>query len=186
MAKSSNIIVQGMSGTIGKTLTFKTVNGQLIISAFSKPSSKNLTEAQLNAQLKFKEASVFAKNKMNDPDSKIYYQALADQYQLGSAYTAAVTDYLTPPRIIQVNKENFFKNQGDKLVVRAIDRFAVKEVYATFTDANHEILEEGSFTSTENGLDWAYQLQGNLETATNMTITVMDVPGNRTRMSDQI
>lgn len=76
MAKvRSNVVMEGLSGGLGKDLYVRVVNGQTIVSAKPGKRSKPPGENQLARQNRFKEAMAWAKEKLQDPELKAAYKA---------------------------------------------------------------------------------------------------------------
>jgi antitoxin component of MazEF toxin-antitoxin module len=71
----SNLILEGLSGSIGKELTIRVVNGQTIISVKPGKRKKPPSEKQKAQQEKFKQAREWAKTQLLDPEIAAEYKA---------------------------------------------------------------------------------------------------------------
>jgi hypothetical protein len=182
MAKSIlNVVMQGASGKIGKTLVFRQMrNGETVISNRPKKRTVPLTIAEEEHRERFLEASYLAKRLAKDPVFGPQYLAKAAPGQ--SAYTVAMTDCLLPPQIKAINVDGYGGTAGDTITIRAIDNFKVTEVKLRILDASDMLLEAGSATLDENDLNWIYQVTApNFTLAgTKVEVTAIDVPGNKT------
>lgn len=95
MAKlSEDSPLNGMGGTIGKDLVFRTVNGETIVSQKPVFNPKKTTRAQKQTRSRFAQASLFAKKVTRDPLKKEYYKKMAMDLKLPNAYTAAIKEYM--------------------------------------------------------------------------------------------
>ena len=118
-----NPMLNSLSGMLGKSLVFKTVEGRVIIS--NRPSAPTKQSEQQRANRnKFKHAAAFAKTAMLDPAKKEYYKKKAKQMKLPNAYTAAITDYMRKLTIdvekdqsgtitVDISKKNFSITKAD-------------------------------------------------------------------------
>lgn len=76
MAKiRSNVVMEGLSGGLGKDIYLRVVNGKTIVSAKPGKRTKPPGENQLARQNRFKEAMVWAKVQLQDPELKAAYKA---------------------------------------------------------------------------------------------------------------
>lgn len=68
MARSTNnIVMKGVSGTIGKMLVFRTnAADKTIVARRPKPSNKPLTVAQIEVRDRFTEAAYYAKTAISN------------------------------------------------------------------------------------------------------------------------
>ncbi len=180
MAKSiNNVVMQGVSGTIGKMLVFRTnAAGKTIVARRPKRSSKPLTEAQLETINRFTEAAYYAKSAIADPELKAAYQAKAKPGQ--SAYNMAFSDFLKAPALRKLTVDSYNGALGDKITVRLIDNFKILAVAIRIIDANDQMLEQGLATPLTNGLDWEYTAVSVNENVvgSNIEVTATDTPGN--------
>ncbi|WPP50205.1 hypothetical protein [Catalinimonas niigatensis] len=93
-----NIITEGLAGNLYKQIVFRQRGGKTFASTYpDMPEQKS--KAQQQQISKFREAALFAKKAIQDPEQKAYYTALAKAGQ--SAYNAAVSDYLHQIKIKQ-------------------------------------------------------------------------------------
>jgi hypothetical protein len=110
---SSNPIINGLSGMLGRTVVFKTLRGKTIMA--NRPCSPKTQSAEQKAnRSKFKDASAYAKAAMLDPAKKEYYWKKAKKMKLPNAYTAAITDYMRKPTVTVIHKN---KNGGVTAVI---------------------------------------------------------------------
>lgn len=186
MAKvKNNIVIEGLSGSLGNRIVFSQRAGKTVVSVKPQPSAPK-SEAQLRQMQTFKEATFYAKKVIKDPVTKAAYAQRAKPGQ--SAYSVAISDYMTAPDISLVDFSLYDGKKGSPLTIRASDDHMVTEVQVAIYDANGVLLEEGSATPEENGLDWTYttqkattEVQGN-----RLEIKATDLPGNRSQRSEVV
>ena len=95
MARSRNVILNGLSGMIGKTFVFRKVKGQTVVCKAPSKSRVQASEAQLGCRTKFKEAVRYAQLVLKDPQLRASYEVLPKVKKgTSSVYHAAITAYL--------------------------------------------------------------------------------------------
>lgn len=143
---TNNIFTQGLTGTIGGDMVFRTLRGKTVVSM--RPPEEGVREAseqQRATRLNFKRATVYAKAAMLDPQRKSYYQRRARKLKLPNAYTAAITDYMRKPKLERVDTKRYKGRPGDAVVVSIMKRgFSIVSVEVTFHDAEGEVIEGGA------------------------------------------
>jgi hypothetical protein len=96
MAKvSGNMLTSGLRGKIGQFLVFRVIQGKTYASrAPGKQDKSKETEAQRQTRTNLREASLWAKSALLDPQKKKYYLQRAKQWKLTNAHIAAVREYM--------------------------------------------------------------------------------------------
>jgi len=180
MARSTNnVVMKGISGTIGKMLVFRTnAADKTIVARRPKPSNKPLTVAQLEVRDRFTEAAYYAKAAIGNPTLKEEYQAKAKPGQ--SAYNIAFADYLKAPQLRKVFADEYNGQIGDILIFRVIDNFKLQSVTLRILGTDNNVIEQGAATQLENGLDWQYiaTVANPTVEGSNLEVTAKDTPGN--------
>lgn len=181
MAKSDNIILKDASGSLGKMLTItRKRSGTILLGKHRGESTTPPSEKQLEVQNRFKNAIVYGKAVMNDPELKAQYEKAAKKDQ--SAYNVAVRDAFKAPEIQWINTELYTGEIGCKITVRAIDDFKVAGVKVKITDAGGVVIEQGDAVQQSNGLDWVYtaSVENGLAHGSRIEARAVDLPGNET------
>lgn len=117
-----NILMEGLSGMFGRSIVFKNLRGKTIVALRPAAPSKQ-SEKQKANRSKFKDASHWAREVLQDAGNKEYYQKRAKKLNLPNAYTAAITDYMRKPRVMK----SFTENEGTNYCVNK-KGFALKKV----------------------------------------------------------
>src|SRR5258708_15481563 len=102
---TTNPIVNGFSGMLGKTLVFKTLRGKTILSSKPKPPKTQSAQQRANRS-KFRDASCWAKITLLSDPEKSYYQKKAKKMKLPNAYTAAIADYMRSAKVEEISKHD--------------------------------------------------------------------------------
>lgn len=102
---TTNPIVNGLSGMLGKTIVFKSLRGKTIVASRPRPA-KTQSEQQHQNRNKSRQAAYWAKTILRDPQQKSYYQYRAKKLKLPNAYTAAITDYMRKPQLKEISRRD--------------------------------------------------------------------------------
>ena len=175
MRLTMNALVNGMHGKIGKNLIVRTLRGKIVASQAPKKPQYESAEQRKNRD-RFRDASAYAKRMMNIPERKVYFQKKAAILGLPNAYTAAITEFMRRPVIIEVNAE---PQPDGRLALRVLATkkdFPVKDV--TFVCVS----EKGDCTETICTPDRRgyYMCYLDKTISSSVAISVSDEPENRT------
>jgi len=168
----NNLIIQGLSGSLGNQIVIrKGKGGQTIVTA--KPASTNRTfsATQLAQQEAFRNAIAYAKTVKSDA----VYLTKAQGTTL-SAYNAAVVDWFNKPEVLEIDTTAWSGSSGQTIRVKAQDDTHVSKVHVQLADSDGSILEEGDAVQAD-GLWWEYTTTTNVEAAS-VNATAHDLPGN--------
>jgi hypothetical protein len=88
-----NDLTFGLRGKFGKLFVFRRLRSKTFASRRSDAEIK-WSPAQQAQRERFRQATLFAKRAMLDPEMKERYQIMARETQNASAFAAAITDYL--------------------------------------------------------------------------------------------
>lgn len=181
MAKSDNLILRESSGSIGKIMTItKKKSGTMLIGKHRGSSSVPPTEKQLGIQSKFKEAVIYGKAVMADPELKALYAKAVKGDQ--TAYNVAVKDAFKAPEITLIRTDGYSGLIGSTVSVRAVDDFKVVSVRVAIYSGAGDLIEQGDAVLQANGLDWLYTatVANNAVQGCRVRGVAKDLPGNET------
>jgi len=184
MAESrNNIIVRGMSGSIGKQLVFKQYGDRTIVSAMPDMSKVVKSKKQKAENVKFSEASAYAQAQMADPVSKAEYKAKAKGLQ--KPHNVAIADFYNPPEIRKIDATDVRATKT--VTIYAIDDFMVTDVTVEVYDTDGVLLEQGHAVETSQWF-WAYQIMGDISSLNGIRLVVaaFDKPGNKTTQEIEV
>lgn len=117
MAISTSMLHRGFSGAIGD-LIFRNYNGKTVVSLRPVYKNETNTEARRKARGKFRDATNFASNAMDDKKLKAYYMQKAKQLKLPNAYTAAITDFLRKAKVRAFTRSTFAAKKNDSIIIK--------------------------------------------------------------------
>jgi hypothetical protein len=90
-----NPLTIGLRGKFGKMFVFRKMNGKTFASrAPGKQDKTKETAPQRKTRTNFRDAALWAKATLSNPEKKAYFQKRAKALALPNAYTAAVKEYL--------------------------------------------------------------------------------------------
>ncbi|MEJ1241441.1 hypothetical protein WBG78_25060 [Chryseolinea sp. T2] len=175
----NNPILQKVTGMLGETIVFRRgPTGPVMANAPKKPES--LHANQVAARDRFLDAVQYAKRQTAKDEVKAMY-ATGISRRLPSAYQVAVTDYLSVPKIKQIDADAYQGGPGQVINVHASDDFKVDSVAVVIKSAAGEEIERGQAMLTEDKRDvWLYTTTSAtpLLAGTTVTVSVRDIPGN--------
>ena len=181
MGKSkANYAITGLSGKVGKIFVYRQRGGETIVATppvrTAPPSPK-----QIQQQTKFAQAAAYARNALLDPTLKEAYTNEAKKRRNVSPYNMAMTDFLRPPQITNVDHSAYTGDTSDqKIIIEVADAFKVVSVKVKITAANSSTLEEGNATLVKGKWEYTTTANNATLTGTKITLTATDRPGNNT------
>lgn len=180
MAESKdNIVTKGLSGTIGRQLTFRNKGGKTFVSKLLKPSTASPTPDAAAVRARFQSSAQYAAKAIKDPVTKALYKAAATGNQ--TAFNLALSDAFKAPVVSEIKTDNYHGAAGNTLTVVATDDFKVTGVVVSIHDAAGNLVEQGDAVIQQNE-DWLYttkQANGSLA-GSKITAVASDLPGNST------
>jgi hypothetical protein len=181
MANSNNSVITGkFRGALGKELVFREWEGKTVVAKAPKARTGEPSPAQALTQDRFLLASKYAKAVTQGQDQGIkdaYTAALRPRQNL---YARAVEDFMSPPIVKNIGKNNYTGVIGSMILIRAVDDFRVTGVQVEIYAASGTLLEKGNAVQQVNGLDWTYTATqtNNPLTGSKINVIATDVPGN--------
>ena len=176
MAKvSNNIIIQGLSGSLGDQLVIQAGRGgQTIIRVKPRPSDKPPTEAQQAARERCEEAAAYAKGAQDQP---VYAEKAAGTPK--TPYNVAVADWFHPPEVVEIDLDGWTGGVGETLRAKARDDVQVERVHFLIADQGGTLVEEGPGVQVEDSLWWEYVTTVDHPGGTaTVLVTAGDLPGH--------
>ena len=173
-----NPILEGIRGQVGD-LVFKRYGEGVVISRKPDFEGREWTEAQLAARERFRQAALYGKMVMADPEAKAVYEEAA-KAKGKPVFSLTVADFFNAPSVDEVDLSGYAGAVGDEIVIRASDDFDVVGVSVALTDAEGNAIESGEAAETApNSGRWVYTATAAVSTGTTVRIavTATDRPG---------
>ncbi len=179
MKVTLNRSLQGLSGTLDDW-TYRTVNGQVVVSGRAEPKPREPSPGQLAQRKKFAYAMAYAHEVLADPCQREVYLELAKR-QNRRADKLVTSDYLTPPEVRRIDVSDYHGQPGGLIRVIAVDDVEVVSVAVTIQSADGAVVEQGPATRV-HGV-WRYVATAAAPAGARLGIVAVaeDRPGNRTR-----
>ena len=174
-----NPILEQIRGQVGD-LVFKHMNDEMIIGRKPDRSGIQPTEAQLDHQERFRQAVLYGRLVMADPDKKATYEQAA-RVKRKPLFSLTVADFFNAPVVDEVDLSEYGGMEGDPIIVRAHDDFKVAHLQVTVSDTNGQEIESGEAVETPPASgSWAYTATENVPQGTTVRISVLvsDGPGS--------
>jgi hypothetical protein len=173
-----NPILERVRGKVGD-LVFKRYEDEVVIT--QKPDFEGVTPtaAQLAHRERFREAALYGRLVMADPETKaLYAEAAKDKGQ--PVFSLMVADFFNAPSVDEVDLSLYTGAIGDTIVIRARDDFDVTGVTVRLTDDAGNAIEHGAAVEApaDSGR-WVYTATAAVATGTTVRIavTATDRPG---------
>ncbi len=180
MAKvRQNIVVQGLSGSLGEQLAIKQDKAdRTIVSA--KPSfnpNRELSISQKLHQDSFREAASYAQIAQSNP---VYIQKAVGTPR--SAYNLAMADWFHMPEVLEIDLSAWVGQAGQIIHIMAMDDMRVIKVTVTITGENNAIHEQGQAAQVD-GLWWQYTTTSAAVGSPKVLVAAQDLPGHIAEMT---
>jgi hypothetical protein len=175
-----NPIVKKIRGQVGD-LIFRRYGDGVILAQKPEWTETPPSDAQQVIRDRFRQAALYGKLMMADPETKMLYEKAA-KIKGQPVFSLAVADFFNAPAVDEVDLSAYGGKAGDSILVAASDDFKVLAVEVILTDAEGQLLEGGAAVETpaESGL-WLYTATTTIPTGTTVRIAVnaSDRPGTK-------
>lgn len=173
-----NPILEQISGKIGD-LVFRRYGDETIISQNPDRSGIVPSAAQLAARERFREAALYGKIVMADPETKALYTDAA-KTKGQPVFSLTVADFFNAPAVNEVDLSAYSGAIGDEIIIIARDDFEVLDVAVNLSESDGSLIENGAAVETpaDSGR-WIYTTTASVATGTTVRIavTASDRPG---------
>ena len=157
--------------------------GKTIITIPETKPPRVPSEGQRRARQKFTLAAEYARTAMQDPVMLAAYTAKAHGNM--TPHIVAMTDYLRPPFVDQIDATGYAGHAGDKIGVFAGDDFELTEVKVKIADATGALIEEGVavFNLTNGNYEFTATVAVPDLAGVSITAKATDTPRHSTELS---
>lgn len=175
----NNLITKYFSGRVGD-IVLRNYGGKSVMSKRPDCSKVIRSERQSANNDRFKKAVKYGQYAIRTPELLKQYTKIKKSNQ--SAYNAAVSDFLLHPKIEAIDIGGYIGVQGNKIGIRAWDKYKVESVSVLIMNKMGQIIEKGTAVARplSGGLEWDYiATQDNLDyKGGRVIVRVSDLPGN--------
>ena len=180
MAKATlNPILEQLRGQVGD-LVFKQYGDKIVVTKKPDLSNHKPTAAQRAQRERFRQATLYGKRILADPEARATYDEAA-KARGKPVLSLMVADFLNAPCVDEVDVSGHGGQVGDEIVVAASDDFGVVGVNLALTDADGQLIEEGAAVeSPAKSGRWVYTAVSAVtaDTTVRIAVTATDRPGN--------
>ena len=171
-----NPILEELSGKVGD-LVFRRYGDRTILARTPDTTGLEPSEAQKAQQERFRQATLYGKVAMADPEARALYEAKARDEGV-PIFSVTVADFFHAPSVDEIDVSGYAGAVGDTIAIRASDDFEVTGVDVTVTDSDGNDIESGAAEYDDQGR-WIYTATTDVEAGTTVRIGVMavDRPG---------
>ena len=173
-----NPILEQLSGKVGD-LVFKRYGDKTVIAQAPDTENRAWSEAQAAHRERFRQAALYGKMVMADPETKALYEQAAEA-KGKPVFSLTVADFFKAPSVDEIDLSAYTGAAGDEIVITASDDFDVASVGVALTDGEGNAIENGAAVETppDSGR-WLYTATADVETGTTVRISVTaeDRPG---------
>ncbi|MBI1794650.1 MAG: hypothetical protein HYR70_10715 [Chloroflexi bacterium] len=173
-----NPVLEQIRGQVGD-LVFKHYGDEMVVGRKPDRSGIQPTEAQLEHQERFRQAVLYGRLVMADPQKKAGYEQAA-RAKGKPLFSLTIADFFNAPVVDEVDLSAYAGAVGDPIVVRAHDDFQVTRLRVSISNTNGEAIESGDAEETPaRSGRWVYAATTIVPAGTNVRIavTVSDQPG---------
>ena len=176
-------LTKSYSGIFGNQVLLKNRKGKSVMTIPPQKYPKPPSEKMVQWRKHFAHAAVYAKQSLLDPDKLAAYTAKSRE---GVApYVVALTDYLRPPYVDEVDVSGYRGNPGDKICVSAYDDFQLTGVGVQIFDPAGNVLEEGDcvYNVSSGRYDFTVTVPVPKLRGVTITATARDLPAHTGKLS---
>ncbi len=166
-------------GRIGN-LVFKQFADREYVTLMTDFSGLTVTDAQKAVRDKFRRASWYGKMVMADEQARKLYEELAKSRKQ-PLFSLIMQDFLTDPRVEEVDLSAYSGQAGEKIYVLASDDVEVTAVHVAISRESGEPIESGAAAKAADGSGrWLYTTTASAPPGTpvKIDVTVTDRPGH--------
>lgn len=178
MKTKDNSLTKTYQGKFGEDFVLRNRGKVSIMAKPPKQSTKKLAGSQQAIRERFKQASIWAKDALQNPATLAYYKARCTGMQ--TPYAMAMADVMGVPEVREINVSKYNGAVGDQINVSAWDKFKVTGVTLKINGADGATIESGPCTQDIMSGIWNYTATVDLPDLIGVTVTAtaIDFPGH--------
>jgi hypothetical protein len=177
----NNLITRMYSGRVGD-IVLRNYGRKSVMAKRPDCSKVVKSPAQLAIMAKFAKANKYSKAVKNDPQRCEYYSEKKKKTKYKDVYHAAMSDYLTKPKVQKVELAGYRGHQGNVIRISAWDKFRVETVSVVILNKMGQLIEKGPAVATPFTANREWDYTATVENvdykSCRILIQVKDRPGN--------
>jgi len=177
----NNVITKHFRGRVGDVV-LRWVAGKSVMSKRPDCSKVIKSPAQLENQKSFARAAKYSKAVKNDPQRSEEYSEKKKKTKYQDVYHAAMSDFMTKPRVQKVDLVSYRGLKGNIIRISAWDKFRVETVSVVILNKMGQLIEKGPAVATPftANREWDYiATTENVDyKSCRILVQVKDRPGN--------
>jgi hypothetical protein len=174
------------SGRVGD-IVLRNYGGKSVMAKRPDCSKVVKSPAQLANMAKFAKAAKYSKAVKNDPQQSEDYIKMKKKTKYKDVYHAAMSDFLTRPKVQKVDLVSYRGLKGNVIRISAYDKFRVETVSVMILNNKGQIIEKGPAVAKSFSVNREWDYIATMENVDYMggrvEIRVSDRPGNVVRSS---
>jgi hypothetical protein len=148
-----NIITSGLHGRVGN-LIFRRWGERTVVSAAPGRVDRKWSKLQTENRERFRDAMVWAKVVMKDPEKKEIYLKKAKGMQ--TAWNVVVSEYMNRLAIAEVDTSLYKGRKGNLIRVKVHDDYRIRAIILTILSSQGMLIESGKATPMSESKKWVY------------------------------
>lgn len=170
-----NPILEQIRGAVGD-LVFRRYEDHVILARKPDASDRPPTPKQAAQRERFRQAALYGRMTLADPDSRTFYEGEAHKRHV-PLFSLTVADFFHAPTIDEIDVSAYHGKAGDPITVSATDDIEVARVEITVSTADGTLIETGE--AALDGGHWVYVATAAVAAGTDVRIGVRayDRPG---------
>jgi len=176
-----NLITKMYSGRVGD-IVLRNYGGKSVMAKRPDCSKVIKSAAQLANQAKFAKANKYSKAVKNDPQRSKDYSEKKKNTKYKDVYHAAMSDYMTKPKVQKVDVTTYRGQPGNMIRICAWDKFRVETVSVMILNNKGQLIEKGTAVARmySGNREWEYMTTvENIDyKSCRILVRVNDRPGN--------
>jgi DUF917 family protein len=176
-----NVITRMYSGKVGD-IVLRNYGGKSVMAKRPDCSKVVKSPAQLANQAKFAKANKYSKAVKSDPQRSKDYSEKKKKTKYKDVYHAAMSDYMTKPKVQKVDLTTYRGQQGNVIRISAWDKFSVETVSVMILNKMGQLIEKGPAIAKpfSGNREWEYitTVENVDYKSCRVLVQVKDRPGN--------
>jgi len=172
----TNIVLHGFKGKLAD-LVVRRWGESTVLSRKPNTRHRKWSKLQKSNRLRFREAMVYARRVLSNPEMRAYY--VKKKRKMQTVWNVAVADYMRRPTIDLIDICEYNGLVGEPIYVTTNDKYGVASLVVSILDAQGFEIESGAAVR-DFGFNFTYTtiVKNPYLKGSKVVVTATDVPGN--------